>query len=100
MDSPSQLHEHLHKLWEFLRRCSVQLSETAHTCCWVSAVFGEQDDDMMEAAKALFSIFRHHRYDTQASFHLFKSLMLQHIIYSWLQSDLNSCGAFKGQFTL
>ncbi|XP_029000146.1 protein Lines homolog 1 isoform X2 [Betta splendens] len=58
VDSPLQ---HLHKLWEFVRSCIVHLSETTHICLWVSAVFAEQDDDMMEAAKDLLSIFLHHR---------------------------------------
>ncbi|KAF7654168.1 hypothetical protein LDENG_00073200 [Lucifuga dentata] len=48
-------------LWSFLRRCRLPLMEAAHRCCWFSLLFGEQDDDMMEAAKALLSIFLHHR---------------------------------------
>ncbi|KAG7220838.1 hypothetical protein INR49_031577 [Caranx melampygus] len=51
----------LESLWSFLRRCHVQLKEVTHLCSWVSLLFGEQDDDMMEAAKALLSIFLHHR---------------------------------------
>lgn len=35
--------------------------EVTHSCCWVSLLFGEQDDDMMEAAKALLSIFLSYR---------------------------------------
>nr|XP_020442473.1 protein Lines homolog 1 isoform X2 [Monopterus albus] len=57
----SAVHGYLQSLWAFLRRCSVQLTEVTHLCCWISLVFGEQDDDMMEAAKALLSIFLHHR---------------------------------------
>lgn len=42
----------------FLQRCDgLQLSDMSHRCCWVSLLFGEQDDDMLEATKALLSIF-------------------------------------------
>lgn len=54
---------YLQKLWGFLKRHSDQLREEPHLCCWVSRLFGEQDDDMMEAAKALLSIFLHSRYE-------------------------------------
>nr|XP_019935231.1 PREDICTED: protein Lines homolog 1 isoform X1 [Paralichthys olivaceus] len=60
-DSATEVYGYLQSLWGFLRRCSVQLTEVTHLCCWVSLLFGEQDDDMMEAAKALLSIFLHHR---------------------------------------
>uniref|UniRef100_A0A8C5GN84 Lines homolog 1 n=1 Tax=Gouania willdenowi TaxID=441366 RepID=A0A8C5GN84_GOUWI len=42
---------YLQSLWSFLRRCNVQLDIT-HLCCWIGLVFGEQDDDMIEAARA------------------------------------------------
>uniref|UniRef100_A0A8C7STQ8 Lines homolog 1 n=1 Tax=Oncorhynchus mykiss TaxID=8022 RepID=A0A8C7STQ8_ONCMY len=45
----------------FLRQRGVQLKQGSHSCCWVSLVFGEQDDDMMEAAKALLLLYLHHR---------------------------------------
>ncbi|KAM6950167.1 protein Lines homolog 1 [Lycodopsis pacificus] len=61
VDSATEIDCYLQDLWGFLRRCSVQLTEAPHRCCWVSLLFGDQDDDMMEAAKALFSIFLHHR---------------------------------------
>lgn len=48
---------HLQQLWGFLKTHSVPLREERHLCCWISLLFGEQDDDMMEAAKALLSIF-------------------------------------------
>lgn len=53
---------YLQKLWGFLQKHSVPLREESHLCCWVSLLFGEQDDDMMEAAKALLSIFLYSRY--------------------------------------
>ncbi|XP_041647320.1 protein Lines homolog 1 isoform X2 [Cheilinus undulatus] len=49
------------RLWSFLERNSVHLSTLTHRCCWISVLFGDQDDDMMEAAKASLSIFLHHR---------------------------------------
>ncbi|KAM8894270.1 protein Lines homolog 1 isoform 3-T3 [Spinachia spinachia] len=61
VDGASEVNGYLQRLWGFLRRCSVQLTEVTHPCCWVSLLFGDQDDDMIEAAKALFSIFLHHR---------------------------------------
>lgn len=63
VDSATEVYGYLQSLWCFLRRCSIQLMEVTHLCCWVSLLFGEQDDDMMEAAKALLSIFLHHRYN-------------------------------------
>uniref|UniRef100_A0A8C4EHG0 Lines homolog 1 n=1 Tax=Dicentrarchus labrax TaxID=13489 RepID=A0A8C4EHG0_DICLA len=62
-DSPAEVYGYLQSLWGFLKRNSVQLMEVTHLCCWVSLLFGEQDDDMMEAAKALLSVFLHHRYN-------------------------------------
>ncbi|KAK5874645.1 hypothetical protein PBY51_019573 [Eleginops maclovinus] len=52
---------YLQSVWAFLRQVSVPRTEVTHCCCWLSLLFGEQDDDMMEAAKALLSIFLHHR---------------------------------------
>ncbi|KAM7014939.1 protein Lines homolog 1 [Tautogolabrus adspersus] len=57
----TEVYGYLQSLWIFLRRCNVQLSALTHRCCWISVLFGEQDDDMMEAAKASLSIFLHHR---------------------------------------
>ncbi|XP_020487201.1 protein Lines homolog 1 isoform X2 [Labrus bergylta] len=57
----TEVYGYLQSLWSFLRRCSVLLSALTHRCCWISVLFGEQDDDMMEAAKASLSIFLHHR---------------------------------------
>lgn len=59
----AELCGYLQKLWGFLKRHSDQLRAEPHLCCWVSRLFGEQDDDMMEAAKALLSIFLHYRYE-------------------------------------
>uniref|UniRef100_A0A674P6M4 Lines homolog 1 n=1 Tax=Takifugu rubripes TaxID=31033 RepID=A0A674P6M4_TAKRU len=57
----AELCGYLQKLWGFLKRHSEELREEPHLCCWVGRLFGEQDDDMMEAAKALLSIFLHYR---------------------------------------
>ncbi|XP_074522784.1 protein Lines homolog 1 [Halichoeres trimaculatus] len=59
--SAGQVYGYLQSLWSFLRRSSVQLSEVTHCCCWVSLLFGDQDDDMIEAAKASLCIFLHPR---------------------------------------
>ncbi|XP_044191111.1 protein Lines homolog 1 isoform X2 [Thunnus albacares] len=61
LQSVTEGYGYLQTLLAFLRRCSVQMTEVIHCCCWVSLLFGEQDDDMMEAAKAFLSIFLHHR---------------------------------------
>ncbi|XP_034536631.1 protein Lines homolog 1 [Notolabrus celidotus] len=59
--SAAEVYRYLQSLWSFLRRFSVELSEAPHRCCWVSLLFGDQDDDMIEAAKTSLSIFLHHR---------------------------------------
>ncbi len=41
----------------FLQRHGTLVSPDAHSCSWVSAVFAEQDDDMMESAKALIALY-------------------------------------------
>ncbi|XP_030579941.1 protein Lines homolog 1 [Archocentrus centrarchus] len=61
MDTATKVHASLQSLWGFLRRCSFRLREVTHLCCWISLLFGEQDDDMMEAARALLFIFLHYR---------------------------------------
>uniref|UniRef100_UPI003AAC4CCB protein Lines homolog 1 n=1 Tax=Centroberyx gerrardi TaxID=166262 RepID=UPI003AAC4CCB len=55
------VHGYLQALSGFLRQQGVPPEEASHRCCWFTLLFGEQDDDMMEAAKALLSIFLHHR---------------------------------------
>ncbi|KAF3687025.1 Protein Lines -like protein 1 [Channa argus] len=74
VDSASEVYGCLQSLWGFLKRCSVWVSEITHLCCWLSLVFGEQDDDMMEAAKALLSIFFHQRLSSGLDdFHLLEA---------------------------
>ncbi|XP_033843517.1 protein Lines homolog 1 [Periophthalmus magnuspinnatus] len=69
---PSQLVSHaelvpfhlcLQSLWDVLPADPVAhpSGQPHHCCSRLSSVFGEQDDDMIEAAKALLSIFLHHR---------------------------------------
>ncbi|KAM9318371.1 protein Lines homolog 1 [Pholidichthys leucotaenia] len=53
----TEVHGCLQSLWDFLQRSGTQLTAVRHRCCWISLLFGEQDDDMMEAARALLSIF-------------------------------------------
>uniref|UniRef100_A0A3B4AHZ6 Lines homolog 1 n=1 Tax=Periophthalmus magnuspinnatus TaxID=409849 RepID=A0A3B4AHZ6_9GOBI len=66
---PSQLelvpfHLCLQSLWDVLPADPVAhpSGQPHHCCSRLSSVFGEQDDDMIEAAKALLSIFLHHRF--------------------------------------
>lgn len=61
LDGAKEDYGYLQRLWSFLRRSSLELRNVTHLCHWVSVLFGEQDDDMVEAAKALLSIFQHHR---------------------------------------
>lgn len=63
VDSATEVYGYLRSLCGFLKKNRVELTEVTHPCCWVSLLFGEQDDDMMEALKALLSIFLHHRYN-------------------------------------
>ncbi|XP_077477674.1 protein Lines homolog 1 [Stigmatopora argus] len=52
----------LSSLWHFLREKGVRpTSETDHHCAVLPLLFGEQDDDMAEAAKAALAIFLHFR---------------------------------------
>uniref|UniRef100_A0A3B3Y9H0 Lines homolog 1 n=1 Tax=Poecilia mexicana TaxID=48701 RepID=A0A3B3Y9H0_9TELE len=43
---------YLQSLWSWLRRLDVSQTEVSHSCSWISLLFGEQDDDLMEAASA------------------------------------------------
>ncbi|XP_061731606.1 protein Lines homolog 1 isoform X2 [Nerophis ophidion] len=54
---------YLQALWSFLGQ-----TEVVHTCRLMTRVFGEQDDDMMEAAKALLAIFLQLREDPSLDF--------------------------------
>ncbi|XP_008403169.1 protein Lines homolog 1 [Poecilia reticulata] len=51
----------LQSLWSWLRRLDVSQTEVSHSCSWISLLFGEQDDDLMEAASASLSIFLSYR---------------------------------------
>ncbi|XP_043934623.1 protein Lines homolog 1 [Protopterus annectens] len=53
----------LSQLMVLLRRhlkSTAQVKQLLHPCAWISLVFMEQDDDMMEAAKAMLTIYLHH----------------------------------------
>ncbi|XP_041841687.1 protein Lines homolog 1 [Melanotaenia boesemani] len=47
----------LQSLWDFLRRSDASLRDLPHPCFWISQLFGEQDDDLMEAASTCLSVF-------------------------------------------
>ncbi|KAM9764934.1 protein Lines homolog 1 [Menidia menidia] len=51
----------LRGLWGFLRRCCGSPAEPRHTCGWISVLFAEQDDDLMEASLTCLSIFLAYR---------------------------------------
>ncbi|KAM3876860.1 protein Lines homolog 1 [Diretmus argenteus] len=61
VDRACEVHGYLQALAVFLRQRGVPLVEASHRCRWFSLLFGEQDDDMMEAATAFLSIFLYHR---------------------------------------
>ncbi|XP_028812624.1 protein Lines homolog 1 isoform X2 [Denticeps clupeoides] len=46
----------IHELLVFLGQQGIKLK---HSCSWVSLVFSDQDDDMIEAAKALIVLYSH-----------------------------------------
>ncbi|XP_077376577.1 protein Lines homolog 1 isoform X2 [Festucalex cinctus] len=48
---------HLARLWLFLREKGVRPPDERHDCAVLPLLFAEQDDDMMEAAKAALIIF-------------------------------------------
>ncbi|XP_062404831.1 protein Lines homolog 1 isoform X2 [Sardina pilchardus] len=52
---------HLKKLLLFLNQHCVQLRQSGHPCFCVSLVFADQDDDMVEAARALIILHTHQK---------------------------------------
>ncbi|KAL2088999.1 hypothetical protein ACEWY4_015898 [Coilia grayii] len=52
---------HLKELLLFLSQHCVQLRQSHHPCLCVSVVFGDQDDDMIEAARALLILHTHQK---------------------------------------
>ncbi|KAM6980590.1 protein Lines homolog 1 [Aplochiton taeniatus] len=60
-EAKMDLHGYLEALLLFLSQRGVPVKQDSHLCTWVSLVFGEQDDDMIEAAKVLLSVHHHHR---------------------------------------
>ncbi|MEQ2289347.1 hypothetical protein AMECASPLE_031990 [Ameca splendens] len=61
VDSTTEVNSYLHHLWTFLKQCNASQIEVTHSCSWISLLFGEQDDDLMEAASAFLSIFLSYR---------------------------------------
>ncbi|XP_078800995.1 protein Lines homolog 1 isoform X2 [Oryzias latipes] len=57
----SKPHRYLQHLWGFLRRWVPPQIQVKHLCCYISVLFGEQDDDLMEAARAFLSVFLSYR---------------------------------------
>nr|XP_055043161.1 protein Lines homolog 1 [Misgurnus anguillicaudatus] len=56
-ESNIDVQQYLTELMTFLRCHATHLSTEAHNCCWVTSVFAEQDDDMIESAKALIALY-------------------------------------------
>lgn len=54
-----EVQQYLTELMSFLRRHGT--SPDAHSCSWVTSVFAEQDDDMIESSKALILLYLHHK---------------------------------------
>ncbi|XP_005802734.1 protein Lines homolog 1 [Xiphophorus maculatus] len=61
VDRTSEVDSYLQSLWSWLRRLDVSQTEVSHSCSWISLLFGEQDDDLMEASSASLSIFLSYR---------------------------------------
>ncbi|KAI1889724.1 hypothetical protein AGOR_G00165890 [Albula goreensis] len=55
------IRSYLSPLIVFLRQHVIQKHQLCHSCAWVSLVFGEQDDDMIEAAKTLMLLYLYQR---------------------------------------
>ncbi|XP_023669892.1 protein Lines homolog 1 isoform X2 [Paramormyrops kingsleyae] len=52
---------YLHSLMLFVNQHLSGAWLLGHSCAWVSVVFGEQDDDMFEAARIVLSLYLHQR---------------------------------------
>ncbi|XP_067300906.1 protein Lines homolog 1 [Pseudorasbora parva] len=48
---------YLTELMSFLQHHGTLMSADAHSCSWVSVVFAEQDDDMIESTKTLIGLY-------------------------------------------
>jgi len=55
--SDIDIRQYLTELMSFLQRHGTLMSADAHSCSWVSVVFAEQDDDMMESSKTLIGLY-------------------------------------------
>ncbi|KAG7468135.1 hypothetical protein MATL_G00139430 [Megalops atlanticus] len=61
------IQSYLGPLMLFLNQHLTRSHQLCHPCVWVSLVFGEQDDDMMEAAKTLMVLYLYQRRVNAAS---------------------------------
>ncbi|KAK7170790.1 hypothetical protein R3I94_000869 [Phoxinus phoxinus] len=55
--SDIDIRQYLTELMSFLQCHGTLMSADAHICSWVSAVFAEQDDDMIESSKTLIGLY-------------------------------------------
>ncbi|MBN3308908.1 LINES protein, partial [Amia calva] len=66
-----EIQSYLHPLMLFLKKnlkSPEHSQQLCHPCSWLSVVFMDQDDDMIEAAKTLLILYSHFRSTTDAEF--------------------------------
>lgn len=51
----------LMELLAFLQQQVIQVQAVTHLCSWILVVFADQDDDLMESAKVLVTLYLHQR---------------------------------------
>lgn len=91
---------YLTELMSFLQRHGTLVSPDAHSCSWVSVVFAEQDDDMMESAKTLIGLYLYQKRFGIGFIHpvimeLYKNLYFSQLIWVILGPVLISIGIYS-----
>lgn len=51
----------LKELLAFLQQQGLQVEAVTHPCSWILVVFTDQDDDLIESAKHLITLYLHQR---------------------------------------
>lgn len=51
----------LMELLAFLEQQVLQVKAVTHPCSWILVVFADQDDDLIESAKVLITLYLHQR---------------------------------------
>lgn len=52
---------YLVELLFFLQQQVLQVKAVTHSCSWILVVFADQDDDLMESAKVLITLYLHQK---------------------------------------